>query len=222
MTNNSSRYIPALSFKLLTPFYDPLLKWGMREELFKRKLIEQAQIKPGDQVLDLGCGTGTLTIMLKQSAPQANVIGLDGDEQVLAIARSKGRQAAVDIQWNNGLAYNLPYPDDSFDAVVSSLMIHHLVSADKTRAFHEVRRILRPGGKFHLIDFGVPHNPCEYLLSLVDRQLEEADDNARGRLPAMLSSAGLQGIEEVFHLTSIFGPLSMLRAAKPSNQERHV
>ena len=82
-----SRYIPALSFKWLTPLYDPLLKWVMREESFKRRLIQQANIHPKMKVLDLGCGTGTLTLMLKRAHPEAEVTGLDGDPQVLDIAR---------------------------------------------------------------------------------------------------------------------------------------
>lgn len=216
MTKKPSHYIPALSFRWLTPLYDPLLKWGMREETFKRKLVEQAQIKTGHRVLDVGCGTGTLTIMLKQSVPQAVIMGLDGDEDVLAIARSKANQAGTNIEWKKGFAFDLPYPDNSFDVVVSSLVIHHLVSTDKVRAFREVRRVLRPGGEFHMVDFGPPQNPYEHVLTLFDRWLEEAWDNVRGRLPGMLQSAGLQHIEETFHLTTIFGPLSMLRAVKPA------
>jgi SAM-dependent methyltransferase len=212
--NMSPRYIPALSFRWLTPLYDPLLKWVMHEETFKQRLIQEAKIQPNMRVLDLGCGTGTLTIMLKQSVPEAAVLGLDGDNDVLAIARSKANQAGVDIQWDQGLAYDLPYPSDSFDRVVSSLVIHHLVSADKVRTFREISRILHSGGEFHMVDFGPPHNLYERVLSIFDRWLEEAEDNALGRLPGMMQSAGLQQVEETFHLTTVFGSLSMLRAVK--------
>ncbi|MFH1907727.1 MAG: class I SAM-dependent methyltransferase [Chloroflexota bacterium] len=209
-----SRYIPALSFKWLTPLYDPLLKWVMREETFKRRLIQQVNIQPNMRVLDLGCGTGTLTLMLKQSAPEAQVTGLDGDPDVLSIARTKAECAGVNITWDKGLASDLPYPGNSFDVVVSSLVIHHLISEDKVRSFQEVCRVLRLGGEFHMVDFGPPRNLYEHALALFDRWLEEAEDNARGRLPGMMQSAGLQQIKETFHLTTIFGSLSMLRAVK--------
>jgi len=211
---SEKRYIPALSFRWLTPLYDPLLKWIMREETFKRKLIQQANIQPGMKVLDLGCGTGTLSLMMKQSVPQAKIIGLDGDDDVLTIARSKAIQAGVDIHWEKGLAYNLPYPDNSFDRVVSSLVIHHLISEDKVRTFQEVCRVLRRGGEFHTVDFGPPYNLYERVLTLFDSWLEEAEDNAKGRLPGMMQTADLQQVEETFHLTTIFGPLSMIKAVK--------
>ena len=208
------RYIPALSFHWLTPLYDPLLKWVMHEETFKRQLIQQANLQPGMRVLDIGCGTGTLTIMLKQREPQAEIIGLDGDEDVLKIARSKASQALIDIEWKKGLAYHLPYPDNSCDRVVSSLVMHHLVNEDKVRAFKEIYRILRVGGEFHMVDFGPPHNFYERILVLFDRWLEEAEDNAKGLLPYMIQKAGFQHVDETFHLTTIFGALSMLRATK--------
>jgi ubiquinone/menaquinone biosynthesis C-methylase UbiE len=208
------RYIPALRFQWLTPLYDPLLKWVMHEETFKRKLIAQANLQPGMKGLDLGCGTGTLTIMLKQSSPKANLVGLDGDEAVLAIARTKANQAGVEIEWKKGFAYDLPYPDNPFDVVVSSLVFHHLIREDKLRTFQEIYRVLRPGGKFHMVDFGPPRNLYERILALFDRWLEEAEDNAAGRLPYMIQSAGFQQIEETFHFTTVFGSLSMLRAVK--------
>ena len=112
-TPNDVRYIPALSFNWLTPLYDPLLRWVMREETFKRKLVQRANIQPQMKVLDLGCGTGTLTLMLKRAHPEAQITGLDGDSEVLDIARNKSRGA--DIQWDEGLASSLPYPDSAFD-----------------------------------------------------------------------------------------------------------
>ncbi len=208
------RYIPALSFRWLTPLYDPLLKWGMREETFKRRLIERAAIRPGGQVLDLGCGTGTLTLMLKQAVPGAQVTGLDGDPEVLSIARSKSEKVGVEIKWDHGLAFNLPYPDRSFDVVVSSLVIHHLTGEDKVRAFREVLRVLRPAGTFHIVDFGRPFSLLTRLQATVMKNLEQAAENFAGRIATMLRDAGFENVNEAERFSNLFGPIWLYQADK--------
>ena len=94
MRNQGQRYIPALRYDWLTPFYDSLIQRIMPESLFVSRLVEQARIQPGHRVLDLGCGTATLTLFLKHAHPEAEVVGLDADPRVLEIAR--GKAASVD------------------------------------------------------------------------------------------------------------------------------
>lgn len=208
----NTRYIPALSFKWLTPLYDPLLKWVMREDTFKRKLVQQANIQPQMKILDLGCGTGTLTLMLKRTHPQAQIIGLDGDSEVLGIARDKTRGA--DIQWDEGLASSLPYPDSAFDRVVTSLVIHHLNQEDKRRAFKEVYRVLKPHGELHVLDFGAPHSSLTRFMTTYMRRLEETADNFDGMIPRFMAEAGFGSVSEAQNFVTIFGPLSLWRAVK--------
>ena len=205
-------YIPALSFHWLTPLYDPLLKWIMREETFKQRLIRQAGIAPAMQVLDLGCGTGTLTLMLKRAHPDAVITGLDGDSQVLDIARQKSR--GMNIQWDKGLASSLPYPDSTFDRVVTSLVIHHLSTEEKRLAFKEMYRILKPQGQLHVLDFSAPHSAFSRFMAKYMRHLEETADNFDGLLPLFMLEAGFGGVKEAEHFVNIFGPLSLWRAVK--------
>jgi ubiquinone/menaquinone biosynthesis C-methylase UbiE len=207
-----ARYISALSFRWLTPLYDPLLKWVMREETFKRKLIQRANIQPNMNVLDLGCGTGTLTLMLKRAHPNTNVTGMDGDPDVLKIARDKSR--GTDIQWDQGFASSLPYPDSTFDRVVTSLVIHHLVTDDKRRAFKEIFRVLKPRGELYVLDFGAPHSTLTRFMITYMRRLEETADNFDGLIPRFVAEAGFGGVKEAENFVTVFGPLSIIQTVK--------
>jgi len=200
-------YIPALNKKWLTPLYDSVLKWGMREDVFKRHLVVQTHLQPNLRILDLGCGTGTLTILIKQRQPASEVTGLDGDPHVLEIARAKAKKAEVDIIWDMGMAFNMPYNPESFDRVLSCLIIHHLTADNKRLAFQEVLRILKPGGEFHIIDFGKPGDLPMALVSLIIGRLDEAGDNMKGLIPVLLNEAGFNDVQEIIRFKSIFGEL---------------
>ena len=111
----------------------------MREKIFKRYLVEHAHLAPKQRVLDLGCGTGTLTVQIKQFLPEIDMFGLDGDSNVLLIAKRKADDIGANINWQQGLAFDLPYPTGAFDRVISSLMFHHLNASNKLKTFKEVR-----------------------------------------------------------------------------------
>jgi ubiquinone/menaquinone biosynthesis C-methylase UbiE len=213
-----SRYVPALDYEWLTPAYDTLIRLTMPERAFKRRLIEQARIRAGHAVLDIGCGTGTLAIMAKRAHPDATIVGLDGDPKILAIAAHKVAAAGLDVALHHGMAFELPYPDGSFDRVLSSLVLHHLTPEDKRRTLAECYRVLRPGGELHVADWGRPHNALMWLASWSVRLFEGRQmtaDNVQGRLPHLFLQAGFEGAEETGRLATVFGTLSLYQARKP-------
>ncbi|WP_162232344.1 class I SAM-dependent methyltransferase [Methylogaea oryzae] len=169
-------YIPAFHFHRLTPWYDRFMAGLYPEARIKGALVAQARLQPGQRLLDMGCGTATLTLLLQQAQPDAEVHGLDADAKILAIARDKALRAEAGIILDLGTAVRLPYPDGSFDRVFASLMLHHLKRNDKQRALREAFRVLKPGGELHVADFGRPHNRRMALIALLVRRFEEIAD----------------------------------------------
>lgn len=212
-------YIPALRYAWLTSFYDPVVAWTAREATFKRRLVREAAIQAGHSVLDLGCGTATLTILIKQKHRDARVVGLDGDKRILAIARGKTEKAGLDISLDFGLAAELPYPDESFDRVLSSLLFHHLTRDQKRRALSEAMRVLRPGGEIHVADWGQARNPIERAAFLSVQLLDgfkTTTDNVKGRLQKMIVEAGFSEVTEHVRYHTAFGVIALYRAVKPA------
>lgn len=191
------------------------MRWTMHDTRIKQQLIDLAQIGEGDRVLDVGCGTGTLLMLIKAQYPQTQVVGLDADQTVLDLAHAKFARAAYDLKLVRGVSSALPFPEGAFDRVVSSLVFHHLTREHKIRTAHEVYRVLRPGGEFHLLDFGKPRTCGMYLISLVMRHFEETPDNYDGLLPSFLEQAGFEKIDEQAQSPTLFGPLSFYYARKP-------
>ncbi len=210
----SEKYVPALRYRFLTPFYDTLLKWFMREDVFKLRLIDQAGLKAGMRLLDLGCGTATLTLMVKQMHPQVEVIGLDGDREILSIARNKVGQAGLSISFDLGMAFELPYPENYFDRVISSMVMHHLTAENKGRTMREIRRVLKRQGEFHMVDFGAPVNVYARITASVMRKFEDVNDNIQGKLISYIRSAGFSQVKEAGHSDSLFGTLAFYKAIK--------
>ena len=214
---NHAEYIPALRFHWLTSFYDPLLRWTLRESAFKRHLVKQAGIERGHRVLDLGCGTGTLALLIKSHHSKTDVIGLDADPKVLEIAKAKAARAGLNVRLDHGMAFELPYPDVSFDRVISSLMFHHLTRENKERTLREVFRVLRPGGELHAADWGkAQHWPMRVAFLLVQMLdgFETTADNISGLLPELFRMAGFMEVEESARYMTTVGTLSLYRARK--------
>lgn len=212
----SSRYVPALRFDRLTGLYDPVVAMTTRERTFKKRLVEQVGALGRCRVLDLGCGTGTLTIAIAERYPHAEVHALDGDPAVLARARAKIERARVRVQLHEGLAQDPPFPPGTFDRVVSSLVFHHISHEDKRRALARVAELLAPDGELHLADWGRPHGPVTRTAFLAVQLLdgfETTRDHAAGRLPSIMEDAGFD-VEVTSRLRAPLGTIELYRARK--------
>lgn len=155
--------------------------------------------------------------MTNRIEPSAEVVGLDADPAVLDRARRKADAAGLSIALDQGLSNELPYPDASFDLVLSSLFFHHLTSDDKRSTGEEIARVLKPGGRLHVADWGRPSDPLMRLLSLLVRALdgfEPTRDNLSGALPAIFEGAGLAGAQQTGRLRTAFGTLAFYRAER--------
>jgi SAM-dependent methyltransferase len=207
-------YVPAFGYDFLLPLYDPLQRWVLREETFKKRLIREAAIGDDHRVLDLGCGTATLSMFIKQLHPRASVVGLDGDAKALARAEHKARAAGLDLHFDEGLSYALPYADGSFDRVLSSLMLHHLTHEQKLRTLGEVLRVLVPGGSLHVVDIGPPASRLGRLLAHVAHHGERRRDSVEGLLADLCREAGFVDVKEGGQHRTLLATLVFHRARK--------
>jgi ubiquinone/menaquinone biosynthesis C-methylase UbiE len=160
MTEAQRTYLPAAGHDWTLPLYDPLVKL-LGGDAARNVLVDQAELRSGHRVLEVGCGTGTLLMLIARAQPEIELTGLDPDAKALARAKRKADAASVSVQLDRGFSDALPYSDASFDRVFSCFMLHHLSDAgEKMRTLREIRRVLKPGGRLHLLDFAQPdsHN----------------------------------------------------------------
>lgn len=212
MSQPAAPYVHALRFRWLTPFYDGLVAATTRERKFRAAVIEQAGLRPGQSVLDLGCGTGTLAIEMARHCLGLQIFGLDGDATVLAKAERKATQAGVEITWQQGLATRLPYPDASFDRAVSTLFFHHLAAKDKVAAATELYRVLRPGGQLHVADWGPPTSRLQRLLFLPVQLLDgfaNTSPQLAGGLVDVFRQAGFEGVQVTRRIPTLLGTMAL-------------
>ena len=175
-------------------FYD-LMVWLLtrgRERAFRDRLIELAALKTGESVLDVGCGTGTLAIAAKRRVgPTGNVHGIDASPEMIARATRKAKKAGADVTFRTTIVEELPFPDRQFDAVLSTLMLHHLPRPTREQCAREIHRVLKPGGRVLAVDFGAPAGHRKGIIGHLHRRGHVALDS----VIELLSKSGLTVVD---------------------------
>jgi ubiquinone/menaquinone biosynthesis C-methylase UbiE len=214
MDDRGRTFIPAAGHDWLLPLYDPVQRL-FGGDAARRELVAQAEIRPGHRVLDIGCGTGSGSVLIKQLHPEAEVVGLDPDPKALARARRKAERAGVAVRFDQGFADELPYPAARFDRVVSSFMLHHLDAGEKRLALAEARRVLVPGGSLHVLDFGGHGARHDGLLARLFHSAGHLEDNHEGRIPALMDQAGFAQPDQLAERGTLFGRIAWYQASAP-------
>ena len=204
-------YLPGMGHDWLLPLYDPLQKL-LGFESIHRQLVDQAGIEPNHRVIEIGCGTGNLSILIKRLYPQAEVVGLDPDPKALARARRKAEREGLSVQLDRGFAEELPYPDASFDRVFSAFMFHHLEPDEKEKTLQEARRVLKPNTSLHLVDFGGAKVRSGGFIGRLQHRSERLRDNFGDHIPTLMREAGFADPTEVANRVAIFGEVTYYRA----------
>jgi ubiquinone/menaquinone biosynthesis C-methylase UbiE len=216
MEKSRRPYLPAAGHDCFLPLYDPVVKL-LGADRARRTLLDQAALRPHHRVLDIGCGTGSLVILLKRLHPDVDVVGLDPDPKALARAQRKAQRAAVSIQFDQGFADELSYLEGSFDRVFSSFMFHHLRLDEQEKTLRTVRRILKPGGSLHLLDFGGPESSPKSFWARLLHFRHRLEGNFGGRILTLMSQAGFAEAKEVSRGSTLLGPIAYYQASVPTS-----
>lgn len=198
-----------------TADYDQAIRRWTREQRWRGAMLATLAPHSGETIIDIGCGTGTFAILLKRAEPGATVIGIDPDEEALAIAREKARLADVDIEWRRGFADAVPA--GFADSAVSSLVFHQVPLAGKAAALEAIHAALRPGGRLVIADYGRQRGLMRLLFRLTIQRIDGVEDtqpNADGVLPELVRAAGFVDVQEPFRVATVTGSISLITALR--------
>ena len=211
---STAGYTPALGYAGLTPAYDLMVRLGTRERRWRALLLSQVSPREGEAVLDVGCGTGTFAIMLKQQAPGARVVGLDPDPNVLKLAEKKAARAGVRIEWRLGFARDAAGYSGEFDKAVSSLVFHQVPVEEKAAGIAGMLAAVRPGGEIHIADYC---RQPDWLMRQLFRTIQLLDGpantqpNAEGKVEQLLAAGGAVPVIPETVVRTPTGAISLFR-----------
>ena len=212
-------FTPALGRFAPTRFYDPVVALT-RERLWRSMTVMHVAPRPGDVIVYVGCGTGSLALPLARVEPRARIVGVDPDPAVLAAARRKAHAVDATVRWQSGLGDELValLGAGSADTVVSSLVLHQCPIPAKQAILASMCAVLRPGGKLVIADYGRSGRSRTMRLAFRTVQLadgkEDTQPNADGALPGLMSGAGFRDVREAEVVPTVTGSISVYVARR--------
>ena len=222
MSREARDFVPALGWHALSPFYDGIIRLATREATWRKALVDQIAPRDGEAILDVGCGTGSLAILLKQAAPAARIVGLDPDPAILARAAAKAEAAGVEIEWRQGYARDVGRMAGAFDKAVSSMVFHQVPLAEKEAGIAAMIAAVRLGGEVHIADFATQRSRLmRALFGIVGRVdgLENTKPNAEGALERILRAIDAAAAIPTRVFRTPLGEISLFRLdRKPALQ----
>ncbi len=212
------KFIPALGYNFLSEYYDLTIKITMPEKKFRNKLIDLVNPVSGESILEFGFGTAQNLILLKERKREALAQGVDIDPKIKSIAEYKLRKHNLEVPLHLYDGNTLPFADNSFDKVFSSLVFHQLDAITKLHCLKELHRVSKPNGNLIIGDWGGAKNKWMrfsfYAVQLLDG-FKTTNDNVNGLMPQFISDAGFQDVEEEDFINTKIGTYSYYTATKP-------
>jgi ubiquinone/menaquinone biosynthesis C-methylase UbiE len=197
---SETKFIPALGYDFLSDYYDLAIKVTMPEKKFRNRLIDFVDPKEKEKILEFGFGTAQNIIILKQRFPNCNIQGVDIDPKIKSIAEYKLNKTGIEAPLFLYDGNKLPFEDDSFDKVYSSLVFHQLDLISKLKCLLEINRILKPNGELIIGDWGKAKTKWMrlsfYLVQLLDG-FKTTTDNVNGLMTKYITDAGFKNVEEI-------------------------
>lgn len=214
---STTKFIPALGYDFLSDYYDLAIKLTMPEKKFRNKLIDYINPQENEKILEFGFGTAQNIIILKQRFPDCNIQGIDIDPKIKTIAEYKLNRAGIETPLFLYDGDKLPFEDNSFDKVYSSLVFHQLDRITKLKCLLEINRILKPNGELIIGDWGKAKTKWMrfsfYLVQLLDG-FKTTNDNVNGLMIKYISDARFKNVEEIDHINTSIGTYSYYLANK--------